>query len=108
MNSYYGGALAALGGALVLGALPRTRARRAACAMPSLFAIGIAILANTRPVEGAVVSGAAILFLLAGFIRARAPWRAVVRSVVLPSALVSWPWRASPWATTTGACSAAR
>ena len=52
INSYsVGGAIAALGGALVLGALPRlTRNTRLHDAL--LLAIGIVLLATTRPYEG--------------------------------------------------------
>ena len=50
-ESYMGGTLAAIGGALVVGALARLM-RRPAPAPAFAFGVGLAILANTRPYEG--------------------------------------------------------
>jgi hypothetical protein len=53
MNGYWSASIVALGGALVAGAFPRLR-RDAETGDAALLALGLLILANTRPYEGFV------------------------------------------------------
>jgi hypothetical protein len=62
-NSYFGGALPAIGGALVLGALPRIQ-RRQRVADSLLMGCGLVILAGTRPLEGLIFSFPVVIALL--------------------------------------------
>lgn len=87
INSYWGGAVAATGGALLLGALTRLL-RKPTTRYSLLLALGLVILANTRPYEGFVFSVPAILYLLVWSIRKRM-WRAeFLRRAALPATAV--------------------
>lgn len=87
-NSYWGGAVGAIGGALVLGALPRIKeSHRIRDAL--LMGLGLAILANTRPFEGFVFSIPIAVILIAWLIGRKSPsFRVTVPRVVLPLTLV--------------------
>jgi len=91
-NGYWGGTLAATGGALVLGALPRIMHRqRARDAI--LMAIGVAMLANTRPYEGLMMSlvvGARLFWWVVQSMptRNQLPTGLLIRRVALPMLLV--------------------
>src|SRR5438874_541916 len=87
-NTYFGGAVAAIGGALVLGALPRIKRRqrvRDALGM----GLGLAILANSRPYEslffGLPIAGALIVWMLR---KNRPPLQMSMRRVLSPLILV--------------------
>lgn len=62
-ESYWGGTLAAIGGALVMGALARLM-RKPAMSASLAFATGLAILALSRPYEGLVLGVLCSVFLL--------------------------------------------
>jgi hypothetical protein len=87
-NSYLGWGVAATGGAILLGALPRLRKRpRVSTAL--LMGLGLAILANSRPYEGLVLSlpvaGTLCIWI---FGRDGPPPQLTLRRVVLPVTLV--------------------
>ena len=84
MNSYWGGSVAAVGGALVLGALPRIkRHRRVRDAV--LMGVGFAIVVNSRPYEGLFFAGPVIGTLLLWMRSRNAPlWRVSLLRIVLP------------------------
>src|ERR1700733_3439944 len=63
MNSYWGGAVPAIGGALLLGAVPRIVLRRQ-FAHGVTWAIGLAILLNSRPYDGVVLALLSVMVIL--------------------------------------------
>ena len=86
MNSYYGGAAAAIGGCLLAGSLPRiVRHRRVREAL--LFGLGAGILANSRPYEGLLAFAPAAVYLLLWHYRNRSDWQINFRRVLAPIAL---------------------
>ncbi|HLK22392.1 MAG TPA: hypothetical protein VKT81_25775 [Bryobacteraceae bacterium] len=89
-ETYWGGSWAAIGGALLIGAVPRlVRGPRAKDAL--VFAAGLGMLANTRPYEGlllAVVCGGYFVFT---FVRRRTPLRILIQRLILPAAVLLLP-----------------
>ncbi len=88
MNSYWGGSVSALGGALLLGALPRLKRKpRARDAM--VMAVGLAILANSRPYEGFILSLTVAVAMLAWLMGPkRPPFRITFSRVLAPIAMI--------------------
>ena len=90
MNSYWGGAVPAIGGALVVGAMPRIlsswRARDSL-----ILGFGAAILMNSRPLEGLLVCMPVAFGLLIGYIRpvSRPSTAVILRNLVLPGGLLA-------------------
>ena len=84
MNSYWGGAVAATGGALVLGAMPRIM-RRQRIGDALLLALGVAILANSRPYEGFVLCAPVAVALLLWMFGKKGPAASItIQRVALP------------------------
>ena len=84
MNTYWGGSTAAIGGALVAGAVPRImkdwRVRDSV-----LFGLGVAILSQSRPFEGLLFSVPMAAWLAVWVIRERKiPFDLRFRNVVIP------------------------
>jgi len=88
-NSYWGGAAAAIGGCLLLGALGRMQ-RTIHWHHAFWMALGISILANSRPYEGLLVSaGAGAVLLLRIANGGRSAWRTFLVCAA-PSMLITF------------------
>jgi hypothetical protein len=89
MNSYWGGAVAAAGGCLVLGAIARFE-RRPTLAAAVLGCCGVALTAFSRPLEGGIVIlVAGAMTLLRRRHRKRKLSELLVPAVILPALLTS-------------------
>ena len=93
-DTYWGGTVAAIGGALVVGALARLL-RRASPGPALAYGLGLAILANTRPYEGFVLGAWSAVFLLVHLVPlvrgGRQNLSDLVHSIALPLAFVLLP-----------------
>jgi hypothetical protein len=88
MNGYWSASVVALGGALVIGALPRLK-RRVRTLDAVILSIGLILLANSRPYEGFVFSlpvAASLLFWLFG--KHRPAVRIALTKLVVPAAML--------------------
>jgi len=110
INSYWGGAVAAIGGALVLGAFGRIK-RRPSMRMGIFLGLGVATLFNSRPYESVFFClpvAVAILFWFRREFAQVETRRAALRLVVIPAGVIllfagSWMayynWRVTGHAT---------
>lgn len=87
MNSYWGGSVAALGGAVAVGAVVRLgesgRSAKSRAWLSLLFVIGLVVLANSRPYEGLALSLPLFGYLLYEIFRAK-PDRRLIAAMLLP------------------------
>jgi len=88
MNSFWGGSVPALGGALVLGAYPRLR-QGPRLAHAVLLGAGLALMAVSRPFEGLAFALPVAVALGTWTLSRQGPgWRAAAGRLVLPLVLV--------------------
>ena len=92
MNSYWGGSVAALGGALALGAVVRLfeahRTERNRVFLASLFAVSLLILATSRPYEGFAFSLPLVVYFGYKTVRAWTAGTTTLRATVVPFVVI--------------------
>lgn len=92
MNSYWGGSVAALGGALALGAVVRLfEDHQPECSrvfLASLFAISLLILATSRPYEGLAFSLPLLTYFCYNIIRGKVGRKLIYRTIILPAVVI--------------------
>ncbi|HWR53371.1 MAG TPA: hypothetical protein VN428_19855 [Bryobacteraceae bacterium] len=89
MNSYWGGTVPAIGGTIVLGALPRLSRSRGRAVYAIILAIGLAIVMNSRPVEAFLLGLVVCGWLLRLVLRTRElPLSVAVAQIVVPIGLI--------------------
>jgi hypothetical protein len=88
MNGYWCGSVIALGGALILGALPRLKLR-VNIRDTILMALGLVILANSRPYEGFILALTVAVGMIAWLIGSRRPpFLVVLNRLVIPIVII--------------------
>ncbi|MFL6438968.1 MAG: hypothetical protein ACJ71Q_15420 [Terriglobales bacterium] len=88
-DSYWGGSVCALGGALALGAFVRIIQTRSAKWVPALV-IGVGLLANSRPYEGFLFAAPLAVGLLVWVVRSGTYIRILAPTVALMAVLFAW------------------
>ncbi|MGQ9634529.1 MAG: hypothetical protein ACUVXB_09815 [Bryobacteraceae bacterium] len=88
VNSYWGGAVPALAGAVVLGSAIRL-SRQPQTRIAAIMAVGCAVLVNTRPYEGVAVILPAFAWLVWGYLGAAPAVRLrILRDTAFPVVLI--------------------
>ncbi|MBI4853864.1 MAG: hypothetical protein HY819_18875 [Acidobacteria bacterium] len=87
-QNFWGGAVAATGGAILLGAL-RKIIKEPKWFNSLLFGLGLGILANSRPYEGFIFSLPAIIYLLFWMKGKKSPqFKVLLKEIILPLAII--------------------